>query len=127
MAENIPPASAATGTNGDVPGQPFYDKARAHLKALIDKKKAIESTLFKHEEAILAKETNYLDDTPNGNIIIGFDAYTKGSGSSLQAGRKRFGIAEANRVFSRSSVSYNSNVVSLPFSLVENLTERCAD
>ena len=123
MAENIPPASAATGTNGDVPGQPFYDKARAHLKDLIAKKKAIEASLFRQEEAIHKKETDYLDDTPSGNIIIGFDAYTKGSGSSLQAGRKRFGVAEANRVFSRSSISYNANAVSL-FLFCEKGTSR---
>jgi hypothetical protein len=114
MSENVPPASAAVGTNGDVPGQPFYDKARAHLKDLLQKKRLLERNLAQQEESIYKKETDYLEDTPSGNIITGFEAYTKGSGSSAPGQRRRAAVQESNRVFSRSSISYNVNAVSWP-------------
>ncbi len=60
-----------------------------------------------HDESIYTKETDYLESTPNGNIITGFDNYTKGTGGA--AGRRKTGLNEANRVFSRSSVSYNNS------------------
>ncbi len=31
------------------------------------------------EEAIFQKESDYLENTPSGNIITGFDNYTKGT------------------------------------------------
>lgn len=121
MSENVPPASAAAGTNGDVPGQPFYDKARQHLKDLLQKKRMLERSLALQEDSIFKKETDYLEDTPSGNIITGFEAYTKGSGSSAPGQRRRAAVQESNRVFSRSSISYNANAVSAsPLFLLEN-------
>jgi Histone acetyltransferase subunit NuA4 len=111
MSENAPPASATAGTNGDVPGQPFYDKARQHLKDLLQKKRMLERSLALQEDSIYKKETDYLEDTPSGNIITGFEAYTKGSGSSAPGQRRRAAVQESNRVFSRSSISYNVNAV----------------
>jgi chromatin modification-related protein EAF6 len=92
--------------------QPFYDKARAHLKELLQKKRLLERSLAQQEESIYKKETDYLEDTPSGNIITGFEAYTKGSGSSAPGQRRRAAVQESNRVFSRSSISYNVNAVS---------------
>jgi chromatin modification-related protein EAF6 len=111
MAENVPPPNTAAGTSGDVPGQPFYDKARAHLKDLLTKKRMLERSLAQQEESIYKKETEYLEETPSGNIITGFEAYTKGSGSSAPGQRRRAAVQESNRVFSRSSISYNVNAV----------------
>ncbi len=65
------------------------------------------------EEAIFQKESDYLENTPSGNIITGFDNYTKGT-TGAAAQRRKTGLTETNRVFSRSSISYNSNGVSLP-------------
>lgn len=113
MTENVPPPNTAAGTNGDVPGQPFYDKARAHLKDLLNKKRLLERSLAQQEESIYKKETDYLEETPSGNIITGFEAYTKGSGSSAPGQRRRAAVQESNRVFSRSSISYNVNAVRL--------------
>ncbi|PON18613.1 hypothetical protein C2W62_06970 [Candidatus Entotheonella serta] len=55
-----------------------------------------------------SKEAAYLDSTPAGNIITGFDNYMKGQ-SGAAAQRRKAGPAEQNRVFSRSSVSYRPN------------------
>lgn len=60
------------------------------------------------EESIAQKETAYLDSTPSGNIITGFDNYMKGT-SGAAAQRRKTGPAEQNRVFSRSSISYRPN------------------
>jgi chromatin modification-related protein EAF6 len=66
------------------------------------------------EESIMQKESAYLDSTPNGNIITGFDNYMKGT-SGAAAQRRKTGPAEQHRVFSRSSISYRpNNGVSLP-------------
>lgn len=67
------------------------------------------------EEDIFEKETAYLENTLGGNIITGFDSYTKGA-SSAAAQRRKTGLTEANRVFSRSSISYNANSVFPPLS-----------
>lgn len=66
------------------------------------------------EDGIAQKEAAYLESTPNGNIITGFDSYLKGTtGAASQ--RRKAGTTEPNRVFSRSSISYRpSNGVSRP-------------
>lgn len=52
------------------------------------------------EDQIAKFEVTYFDDTPNGNIIRGFDSYIKGT-----AARRRNAIGDADRVFSMSSVT----------------------
>lgn len=59
------------------------------------------------EEAIERKETEYLESTPAGNILTGFDNYTKGTTQAAAAQRRKTGPLEQHRVFSRSSISYN--------------------
>jgi chromatin modification-related protein EAF6 len=111
MGENTaPPAPAG---NGEVPGQPFYDKTRQHLKELLHKKRILERSLSMQEDTIFRKETEYLEETPSGNIITGFEAYTKGTGAASGAARRRGGVSEGSRVFSRSSISFNPAAVSL--------------
>jgi chromatin modification-related protein EAF6 len=64
------------------------------------------------DDAIYKKETEYLEDTPYGNILIGFDNYIKGSSSAAPGGgRRKAGVDDSNRVFSRSSVRYNDGTV----------------
>lgn len=60
------------------------------------------------EDTIANKELNYLDSTPAGNIITGFDNYMKGQ-SAAAAQRRKAGPVEQNRVFSKSSISYRPN------------------
>lgn len=56
-------------------------------------------------------ETRYLEETTAGNIIKGFDNYIKGTtatGTATTGGtssRRRAGISDQDRIFSRSSVS----------------------
>lgn len=60
------------------------------------------------EDGIAQKESAYLESTPAGNIITGFDNYMKGT-SGAAAQRRKAGPMEQNRVFSRSSISYRPN------------------
>lgn len=110
MSENVPPAGASA--NGDVPGQPYYEKTRKHLKELLHKKAMIANSLANLEDQIYKKETEYLEETPSGNIITGFENYTKGTSTGVGGGRKRGNAVDGNRVFSKSSISYNVNAVS---------------
>jgi chromatin modification-related protein EAF6 len=147
MTENAPPgpgggASVAGSNPGAAAGIPYYEKQRQHLREMIARKRALEKRLVRspsfygtispvqvvytdvaggkqaaQEEAIYQKETDYLENTPSGNIITGFDNYTKGT-TGAAAQRRKTGLTDANRVFSRSSISYNPNAVCfLPFML----------
>ncbi|RKF57498.1 Chromatin modification-related protein eaf6 [Erysiphe neolycopersici] len=96
--------------SNDLNGQAYYMKMRKQLGELIQKRREIELALASQEELIAKKEQDYLEETPVGNIIAGFDNYTKGG---LVSGRRR-GREEDDRdrrlrVFSRSSISWNSN------------------
>ncbi|KAK4100591.1 NuA4-domain-containing protein, partial [Parathielavia hyrcaniae] len=85
-------------------GIPFYEKQRQHLKELIARRRAMEKKLAAVEDLIHSKETEYLESTPSGNIVVGFDNYIKGA-SGAAAQRRKTGPPDQNRVFSRSSVS----------------------
>jgi chromatin modification-related protein EAF6 len=106
-SENAPPAGART----DGAGRPFYDRQAAELKALIKDRDKLAALLATTENSIYDKETEYLEDTPNGNIVVGFDQYTKGTSAATGA-RRRGGVNDAHRIFSNSSVSYKSAAVS---------------
>ncbi|KAI1262939.1 NuA4-domain-containing protein [Xylariaceae sp. FL1019] len=104
MAENVQPGAGAGAGAGDQPGLAHYEKQRQYLKELIQSRKSIERQLVAQEATILQKETEYLESTPYGNIIAGFDGYIKGGSN---AARKRTGLIDQSRVFSRSSISHN--------------------
>ncbi|KAK7748480.1 hypothetical protein SLS62_008520 [Diatrype stigma] len=84
-----------------------YQQERASLKAMLAKRTSLKKKLAEIETSIANHETEYLEGTPSGNIITGFDNYTKGT-TSAAAQRRRTGLIDQNRVFSRSSISYNA-------------------
>ncbi|KAF3769283.1 hypothetical protein M406DRAFT_85828, partial [Cryphonectria parasitica EP155] len=96
------------GANGDG-GVPFYESQRKHLKELLEKRRKLAEKLQRDEEAIEQKESEYLETTPFGNILTGFDNYTKGTTQAAAAQRRKTGTVDQHRVFSRSSISYNPN------------------
>lgn len=126
MAENVPPAGGSaskTATAGASDrGLPYYEKLRRDLRDTINKKRILDRNMTNIEAEIYKLETAYLEDTSSaGNIVKGFDNYIKaatattttaGSGTitGSQAGgaRGRRGVAnDSDRIFSKSSVSYN--------------------
>ncbi|ETS87571.1 hypothetical protein PFICI_01399 [Pestalotiopsis fici W106-1] len=83
-----------------------YEAEKKIIKDAIARRAKIMSELSTLEGKIADLENRYLESTPTGNILTGFDNYTKGlTGAAAQ--RRKAGTAEQNRVFSRSSVSYN--------------------
>ncbi|RPA88290.1 NuA4-domain-containing protein [Ascobolus immersus RN42] len=81
--------------------QQQYEKLRSELRHLIARKRQNDRHLASIEENIYKIETSYLEETPNGNIIRGFDNYIKGS-----AARRRNVISDSDRLFSQSSVTF---------------------
>ncbi|KAI0136520.1 hypothetical protein BJ170DRAFT_14995 [Xylariales sp. AK1849] len=113
MSENAPPAAtAATGTNANesvdhAKDMAEYQKQRNLVKHDITRLAKARHDLALCESGIATTETRYLESTPNGNIITGFENYTKG-GTGAAAQRRKAGTTDQNRIFSRSSVSYNA-------------------
>ncbi|PSR77547.1 histone acetyltransferase subunit NuA4-domain-containing protein [Coniella lustricola] len=103
--------STGTTSNHNEGGVPFYESQRKHLKELLEKRRKLAEKMQRDEETIEQKENEYLDSTPAGNILTGFDNYTKGTTQAAAAQRRKTGPSDQHRVFSRSSISYNSNAV----------------
>ncbi|KAH6608757.1 chromatin modification eaf6 [Trichoderma cornu-damae] len=106
MADNKPTLPSRPGEAQ--PTMAEYKKAQARVRDLVDRRRQLERRLASMEESIAQKESAYLDSTPSGNIITGFDNYMKGT-SGAAAQRRKTGPSEQNRVFSRSSISYRPN------------------
>ncbi|KAH7369015.1 histone acetyltransferase subunit NuA4-domain-containing protein [Plectosphaerella cucumerina] len=91
--------------SGATPTMQMYKEEQQKLKVMLDRRNAIARRLAALEAEIEQKESTYLEGTPHGNIIAGFDNYIKGT-STGGAARRKQGPIEQNRVFSRSSISY---------------------
>lgn len=78
-----------------------YEKERAQLKALLAKRKEINKELDDVEEKLYLEESAYLQDASAGNVIKGFEHYTKNSQN-----RRRYTVTENDRIFSQSSVLF---------------------
>ena len=131
MTENAPPALAASSGDSSR-GMPYYEKLRRDLRDTLQKKRQLDASIVspsrsahsKHitltadaqmnlEDNIYRLETQYLEETTAGNIIKGFDNYIKGSTGASTVGsgtgtstRRKGGITEADRIFSKSSASF---------------------
>ncbi|RKL40560.1 hypothetical protein BFJ72_g6161 [Fusarium proliferatum] len=94
MAERKASNGAVAGTGQVTMSE--YKKAQARVRDLVEKRRMLEKRLTQVEDSISQKETAYLDSTPSGNIITGFDNYMKGmSGAAAQ--RRKAGPMEQNR------------------------------
>ncbi|KAF2754169.1 NuA4-domain-containing protein [Pseudovirgaria hyperparasitica] len=111
MSENAPPTQA-TATNTEAQrGMPYYEQLTRELKKLLSTKRALDQERASLDEHIYKLETAYLEETTAGNIIKGFDNYIKGTTSSTAttagtSSRRRGGINDADRIFSRSSTNF---------------------
>ncbi|KAL6869179.1 hypothetical protein ACO1O0_000502 [Amphichorda felina] len=103
-----PTAGAPADANSAPATIAEYKKSQQRVRELVEKRRMLERRLGQIEDGIAAKELAYLDSTPSGNIITGFDNYMKGQ-SGAAAQRRKTGPMEQNRVFSKSSISYKAN------------------
>ncbi|KAL2212288.1 NuA4-domain-containing protein [Sarocladium strictum] len=109
MADN----KQAPGAGEAAPTAAEYKKAQARVRELVEKRRGLDRKLNQVEDSIAQKETAYLDSTPSGNVITGFDNYMKGT-SGAAAQRRKVGSTEQNRVFTRSSISYRPSTGDTP-------------
>lgn len=130
----------AAGTGSDqTKGVPYYEKQRDRLRELIERRKKLDKELvsggrFQNmlciplvpamltsvpgeqqatEDDIYKKESKYLENTPNGNIIAGFDTYQTRS----TVRRRKKTLTEGNRQFSEGSISYKPIEIAMPVRL----------
>ncbi|KAI5293329.1 hypothetical protein KEM55_007168 [Ascosphaera atra] len=109
------PAAAANANDQQTRGLPYYEKLRRELRETIQRKRLLDKNLSALEDSIYRFEQSYLEETGAGNIIKGFDNYIKGASSTTTPGaggaaggsRRKAHVFDADRVFSRSSVSFN--------------------
>ncbi|ODV85397.1 hypothetical protein CANARDRAFT_22930 [[Candida] arabinofermentans NRRL YB-2248] len=84
-----------------------YDKLKKKLKESLAKKKELDKKLTKLEEDIFNKETKYLSDGINhGNIIKGFENFTKNVSGTSASRTKKIQFTDEDRIFSLSSATY---------------------
>lgn len=109
MTENQAPGTAG---GAEAPGgMPFYEQSRAELKEMLTKRRELAKKLAAIEDTIYTKETEYLESTPSGNVLVGFEPLIKGGTTAAAAAqRRKVAPLEHHRVFSRSSISYNANM-----------------
>ncbi|KAL9943699.1 hypothetical protein ACHAQF_006553 [Verticillium nonalfalfae] len=93
MAENVAPT---TGIAGATPSLQMYKQEQVKLKAMLEQRNQVARRLAAIESDIETKEAAYLDSTPHGNIIAGFDNYIKGT-SGAGAQRRKQGNTEQHR------------------------------
>ncbi|KAK8139881.1 hypothetical protein PG984_001004 [Apiospora sp. TS-2023a] len=116
MTETSNTAASATGSAGANANESLsrdkemaeYEKEKQIVKELLQRRNQLSRNILGTDNRIADMETKYLDSTPVGNILTGFDNYTKGV-TATTAQRRKVGAIEQNRVFSRSSISYNPN------------------
>lgn len=80
-----------------------YAAVKNKLVQLILKKQALEASLNQLEESIREKEEEYFDESVHGNIVKGFENFTKSSSSST---KKRMAYSDEDHIFSLSSGTY---------------------
>lgn len=81
-----------------------YEKLKKQLHQQIINKRNLDKELTTLEEDIFNKETTYFENSTYGNIIKGFENFTKNSSSS--SNRKKVSYTDDDRIFSLSSSTY---------------------
>ncbi|KAI5815409.1 histone acetyltransferase subunit NuA4-domain-containing protein [Pyronema omphalodes] len=106
---SLPPGKALPATPAPSREQAivYYDRIKKQLRDLIHSKRHNDKQLSIYEENIYKAETAYLEETPNGNIVKGFDNYIKAA-----APRRKTNFNDQDRIFSLSSITYAAKLQS---------------
>ena len=80
-----------------------YGKLKDDLVKDILKKQELEKKLQELEDSIYEKENDYFNESVYGNIIKGFENFSKASGST---NKKRLQYTDYDHIFSMSSTNY---------------------
>lgn len=82
-----------------------YQRLRESLRNLVATKKELDTKLEEVEEKIFIEEGSYLTKATAGNIIKGFDQYTR-----TNQNRRKSVFTDADRLFSQSSTSFDAEM-----------------
>lgn len=81
-----------------------YTRLKNELIQNIKAKQEVEAKLEKLEDSIYECETEYFNESTYGNIVKGFDSFTKSNTNT--ANKKRITYTDDDHIFSLSSVNY---------------------
>lgn len=81
-----------------------YEKLKKQLQQAILKKKSLDKHITQIEEEIFQKETTYLSESNNSNIIRGFESLSKLNASNIN--KKKLVFTDDDRIFSLSSHTF---------------------
>ncbi|KAJ7644202.1 histone acetyltransferase subunit NuA4-domain-containing protein [Roridomyces roridus] len=86
-----------------------YEALKKELLQALPKKRALDKQLADIESQIYDLEKTYLTETAahnGGNIITGFEGYLK----NTNANRRKYDVADSERLFSNSSLTYGKSL-----------------
>ncbi|CAH2351398.1 chromatin modification-related protein Eaf6p [[Candida] railenensis] len=81
-----------------------YDAVKAKLTQQILRKQELDAKLSKLEDKIYEKENEYFAESAHGNIVKGFDNFTKANTGGSH--KKRIAYTDDDHIFSLSSASF---------------------
>ncbi|KAI5951575.1 EAF6 [Candida jiufengensis] len=105
-------SSTSSNNKAIKPTMDKYNDLKKKLTQQILKKQEINQKLQKLEESIYQKETDYFEESTIGNIVKGFENYSKISGGSsiggtgLMGNKRRIVYTEDDHIFSLSSINF---------------------
>ncbi|KAI5950399.1 EAF6 [Candida margitis] len=97
-----------------------YNELKKKLTQQILKKQEITNKLSKLEDTIYQKESDYFEESYSGNIVKGFENFSKssgggsggsGGGSGTSGFRRKMVYTEDDHIFSLSSINFVKNMV----------------
>ncbi|ODV80969.1 NuA4-domain-containing protein [Suhomyces tanzawaensis NRRL Y-17324] len=96
---------SSNGGLAELPSIDNYTKVKNQLTQQILKKQELSSKLTQLEDSIYEKESDYFNESAYGNIVKGFENFSKTSGGG-SSNKKRFQYSAEDHIFSLSSVNY---------------------
>ncbi|KAG5417584.1 EAF6 [Candida metapsilosis] len=116
------PSSSSTKQSKGAASVEKYNDLKKKLTQQILKKQEIANKLAKLEDTIYQKESSYFEESYSGNIVKGFENFSKssgggasatggGGGSGASGFKRRIVYTEDDHIFSLSSISFVKNMV----------------
>ncbi|PWN19631.1 NuA4-domain-containing protein, partial [Microstroma glucosiphilum] len=106
------PSAAAASLTSHEEAQARYTALKAQIQETLRKKRNIDRTLSDLESQIWLFEGSYFTSTAasGGNIVKGFENYLKGGPAGASSGASADAVANEDRVFSASSLTYQRSL-----------------
>lgn len=104
------PKSPSKNEKQQTPSIEQYNELKNQLTQQILKKQELDSQLGTLESTIYDKETEYFNESIYGNIVRGFENFSKNSGGgsagSMGSNKRRLAYTDDDHIFSLSSINF---------------------